>query len=231
MTFVPESAIRFAVLSGAHRAASWKCWSPSGKEDVYVSCRETGYAFKASLHASGDWRIQYFDRFYRAAVRDEHRTARGRIIDQWPRPAPIVVGHTLALRIRTPWSSVTTPQKAGSMAAIPAPAHGKAVECVLFLLDGAMSAAGWPGMSGTMRTKLVGSYLRASGAAVCVVWWEIDMPTLPPLRGTPKLYSGRGMDDLRGAEGLRMLGFTDASDGSRVIYDLVVKHAESEARG
>jgi hypothetical protein len=76
-----------------------------------------------------------------------------------------------------------------------------------------------------MRTQLVGSYQLPGGGSVCIVWWEIDMPALSPVQGLPKFFEGHGMDDLRNAEVLRMLGFTEAHDGSSVIYDALVKEA------
>ncbi len=102
--------IRFTVRNqGGQRAATWKCWSPPGKEDVYLTCREVSGALKASLHESGNWHIAYFEGFFEESVPEEHRTERGRFIDQWSRPKPIAPGITLAFRIITPWSSYLRP--------------------------------------------------------------------------------------------------------------------------
>jgi hypothetical protein len=37
------------------------------------------------------------------------------------------------------------------------------------------------------------------------------------------------MDDLRAAEGLHMLAVGDHEDGSKIIYDCVVRHRDSTA--
>lgn len=226
---MPELAIRFTVRNqGGQRAATWKCWTPSGKEDVYLTCRELGGALKTSFHESGKWHVAYFEGFFEESVPEEHRTERGRFIDQWIRPKPIAPGVTLAFRIVTPWSSVTARgEGSASIVSVPPPAEGRAIEFDIFLIDSTTSMTGWPGKN-KMNTRLIGSYELPSGNSVCVVWWEVDMPKIGPLQGTPRFYRGASMDDLK-TEGLRMLMFGDEPDGSKVIYDCVAKY-ETEHR-
>jgi hypothetical protein len=132
-----DFAMRFTVRNqSGQRAATWKCWSQAGKEDVYLGCRELGGALKTSLHESGRWHTAYFEGFFEGSVPEEHRTERGRFIDQWQRPEPIAPGVTLAYRIVTPWSSVTAPdEESGSLVSVPAPPEGRAIEFDVFLLD------------------------------------------------------------------------------------------------
>ena len=49
------------------------------------------------------------------------------------------------------------------------------------------------------------------------------MPKLGGLRGNPQLYRGASFEDLKG-DRLRALVFGGEPDGSKVIYDLVVRH-------
>ena len=222
-----DSAIRFTVRNQPGlRAATWKCWSPPGKEDVYLICRELGGALKTSLHESGRRHTAYFGAFFKESIPEEHRTERGRFVDEWQRPKPIAPGVTLAYRIVTPWSSVTTPgEESTFIVNVPAPPEGRAIEFDVFLLD--KGVQGWPGKN-SMKTELVGSYPLQSGTTIWVVWWEIPMPTIPPLQGKPNFYRGKSLDDLKTGTGLRMLAFGNEPDGSKVIFDCVVKYTGSE---
>jgi hypothetical protein len=82
-----------------------------------------------------------------------------------------------------------------------------------------------------MKTRLVGSFPLASGSRVSVVWWDIPMPTIPPLQATPKFVRGATMADLKAADGLHMLAFGDHADGSKVIYDCVARYQNSIPAG
>jgi len=222
-----RTTLRFSVQNPAgQRAATWKCWAPNTTDDVYVTCRETGRAFKISLHESGDWSTAYDPGFYDSAVRDEDTTAQGRFMDQWRRPESIAPEITLALRIVTPWSSVITPVTSSRrLVTVSPPAEGHATEVILFLLGPHVSHEGWPGRD-SMKTQLVGSFPLQRGGHVSVVSWEIPMPTIPPLQARPRFFRGTSMDELRAAEGLHMLAFGDHEDGSKIIYDCVVRHQE-----
>ena len=220
-------AVRFTVRNkSGQRAATWKCWSQPSREDVYLACRELGGALKTSLHESGRWHTAYFEGFFEEEVPDELRSERGRFIDQWQRSKPIARGVTLAYRVVTPWSSVTTPDnELASLVRVPAPSEGRAIEFDVFLLD--KGVTGWPGRN-SMKTELVGSYALQSGSTVSVVSWEIAMPALPPLQGKPKFFRGRSMDDLKSNTGLRILAFGAEPDGSKVIYDCFERYEDRD---
>jgi hypothetical protein len=227
----PESAIRFTVRNaGGQRAATWKCWSPAGKEDVYVICRDINGALKTSLHQSGRWQVAYFEGFFEESVLEEHRTERGRFIDTWDRPQPIARGVTLALRIMTMRSSVAIDDQSSSpaqMVSVQAPLEGKAIEFDVFLREGTVPPDDWPGRN-SMGARLVGAYALPSGNTVQVVWWEIAMPQLGPLQGSPLFYRGRSMDDLRRSANVGILLFADESDCSKAVYDCAAKFRDRE---
>lgn len=177
---------------------------------------------QTSLHESGNWHIAYFKEFFEERVGGA-RTDTGRFIEQWNRPSPIAPGVTLAHRIVTPASSCTTKgNMPSSVHVVPPPAEGHAIEFDIFLINGTTALTGWPGQN-KHGTRQIGSYSLPNGASVCVVWWEIKMPLLPPLRGTPRFYNGKDASDLEVGD-LRALAFGAEPDGSKVIYDCVVKY-------
>lgn len=230
-TLMPDLALRFGVFDGAgFCAATWKCWTPPGKEDVYLSCREMGGALKASLHESGAWHVAFDNKFFYAKVRQEDKSEKGRFLDKWRVPPPITPGVRLAFRIVTPRSSVCTPHKeVPEIVHAPKPAEGKALEFDLLIVDPPTPVPGWPGKN-NMNTSLVGSYTLPSGRTVWVVYWEIPVPALPTQTGRVKFFDGTTLEDLKG-DGLKLLVFGDEPDGSKVIYDCMVSIVSYEKRG
>src|SRR5437879_671003 len=196
---MPESAIRFTVKNIAgQRAATWKCWSERGKEDVYVTCQELGGVLKTSFHGSGKCHVAFVEDFFEKSVSEEDRTERGRFVEKWSRPQTMAPGVTLVYRIITPWSSVTLPDhETASIVSVPAPPDGKALELLLVLIEGTTRVTDWPGKN--TGTQLVGSYALPSGTTVWIVWRQIDIPKLPPLQGTPKFFGEAGPEDLEQA--------------------------------
>ncbi len=219
---MPDLAIRFGVFDGAGlRAATWKCWTPPGKEDVYLSCREMGGALKASLHESGAWHVAFDNKFFDANVRQEDKSEKGRFLDKWRAPPPIVPGVQLAFRIVTPWGSVCTPHKeVPEIAQAPKPAKGMALEFDVLIVDSTIHVSGGLGKN-NVNASLVGSYKLPSGRTGWVVYREIPMPALPTQTGGVRYFDGKTLEDLKD-DGLKLLAFGDAPDGSKVIYDFVV---------
>ena len=227
---MPEQSIRFGISDGAgNRSATWKCWSPSGvgKHDVYLACRALGGALKASLHQSGQWHIAYSNNFFEENVDDPMHKEKGRFIEKWPRPNEIAPGVTLAYRIVTPWSAVNTPYDENNFKRIhwmPNANKCKATEIDILITRSSTLVSGWPGKH-SMNTQLVDSMRLDSGETVWVVYWEIEIPTLPSVKTTPKYYKGKGKEDLQG-ENMRMLVFGSEKDGSRVLYDCALEIKE-----
>ena len=109
------------------------------------------------------------------------------------------------------------------MVNVQSPPEGRAIDFVVFLIDGAIPPDEWPGRD-SMGTQSVGAYALPSGSRVQVVWWEIAMPDLGPLQGPAYFYRGRSIDDLRSNPGVGMLVFADEPDGSKAIYDCAAKY-------
>lgn len=92
----PGGEVRVVVGEPGKQSGSWLIWSRPNKFDVYVGLRAIlGYQ-KWSLHETGDWRYQFLTDEKAAKFTD-----RGRVIDQWKRPAEVGgTGWTRGLAIR-----------------------------------------------------------------------------------------------------------------------------------
>jgi hypothetical protein len=221
---MPPHILRFGVFNGAGlRAATWKCWSPHGKEDVYLTCRELEGVLKASLHESGSWHIAYNNKFFDEKVRQEDKTEKGRFLKKWKAPPPIAPGTQLAVRIVTPYGSVCTPHNdIPNIIQIPNPAEGNAVEIDLLIIEPTVNLIPeWPGKD-NMNTSLVGSFQLPSGRTVWVVYWEIPIPTSQKqLTGQMRYFAGSAHECIKGDE-LKVLAFGNEPDGSKALYDYKV---------
>jgi len=219
-----EQSIRFGISDGSgHRAATWKLWTPPGKSDVYLACRELGWALKASLHQSGRWHVAYSQTAFKDDVQGAIPTQQDRFLERWLRPKPIAPGVTLAFRIVTPHSAVTSPisEADGNIIWIPNCPPLRATEIDIMIVSPTTPVTGWPGKN-KMGTKPIGSYKLTSGESVWAVYWVVDMPDLSPAtKGIGRFYKGRSEEDLKSG-GLRALVFGKEPDGSRVIYDCAV---------
>ncbi len=222
---MPEQAIRFGISDRAgYRAATLKLWTPSNQSDIYLVCRELRGELKSSLHKSGNWHVAYSQTTFEADVQGAIPSQEDRFIEKWPRPKPIAPGVTLAFRIVTPYSAVTSVIKEldKKVVWIPNCPPPHATEIDIIFVAPTTPITGWPGKS-NMGTKLVGSYELTNGESVWVVYWVVNMPDLSPTsKGTNTFYKGRGEEDLKSSD-LRAIVFGNELDGSRVIYDCTVK--------
>lgn len=225
-----ERSIRFGITDGeGHRAATWKLWTQSGagKSDWYLTCRELGSKLKVSLHESGSWHYAYSQQTFEEKVEGVLVTKSDRFIDKWSRPENIAEGVTLALRIVTPSSSVTSPigkTKSSIIWILNAP-KPKATEIDIFMTAQTTPVTGWPGKR-SMGTSLIGSLQLENGETIWLVYKVIDMPDLSAIKGKPRFYRGMGPKDLEGGN-LRISVYGHEKDGSRVIYDCVVQRMSS----
>jgi len=160
-----------------------------------------------------------FEEYVEGAIPDKS----DRFLEKWPRPKPIAEGVTLAFRIVTPYSAVTSPigEADRRVTWIPNSPPKRATEIDIMITSPTTTVTGWHGKN-NMGTKSAGSYKLDNGETVWVVYWFIDMPDLSTTtKGTGRFYKGRTKKDLE-SDNLRALVFGEAPDGSRVIYDCVV---------
>ncbi len=224
-----QRALRFGIHDAAgRRAATWKLWTETsgGKADVYLACRRLGGVLKTSLHESGRWHVAHSHEVFEKYVDGANPNVSDRFIEKWQRPLEIALGVTLALRIVTPSSAVTTdidPSQTNGVIWIPKAPDAKATDIYIFLVKSTTVVSGWPGKRG-MGTSLVGAIPLASGETVWVVHRVIPMPDLSYInnKGTARFYKGKSQKDLETGS-LRAMAFGCESDGSRVIYDFAVQ--------
>jgi hypothetical protein len=223
-----KQALRFGIHDGAgRRATTWKLWTETsaGRSEVYLACRRLGGVLKTSLHESGKWHIAYSQRAFEERVKGAIPKFKDRYIEKWPRPSEIAPGITLAFRIVTPWSAVSTPVKEDKFKGVtwlPNAPEPKATEIDILITEPTTHATGWPGRR-SMGTSFIGSFLLENGEIVWAVYWVVDMPDFSSLgRGTGRFFKGKNEKDLKG-EGLKMLVFGTQADGSRVMYDCAVQ--------
>src|ERR1700730_5680249 len=76
------------------------------KADVYVSGRAIAHEVKASLHASGRWRVGFIQESPHEATTRDNRS-KDRAFVKWERPGPFEPGLTRGFQIVVPPSVVT----------------------------------------------------------------------------------------------------------------------------
>jgi len=167
--------------------------------------------------------VAYSQTAFKDDVQGAIPTQQDRFLERWLRPKPIAPGVTLAFRIVTPHSAVTSPisEADGNIIWIPNCPPLRATEIDIMIVSPTTPVTGWPGKN-KMGTKPIGSYKLTSGESVWAVYWVVDMPDLSPAtKGIGRFYKGRSEEDLKSG-GLRALVFGKEPDGSRVIYDCAV---------
>jgi hypothetical protein len=213
--------LRFSITdNGGHRAATWKVISPKSKSDIYISCRELRGTIKTSLHQSGSWHVG----FSKEASEYHFDSDEVKYIEIWDRPQPIMNGVTLALKIITPFSAVTSTleESTKEMVQIPNCEDGFATEIALIVTSPFALQSGWPGKT-SMNTSLVGTFKLANDETVWIVYRTIPLPNFGTLIGKEfSLLKGRNETDLTKGN-LRAMIFGDGDDNSRVIIDCVVQ--------
>jgi hypothetical protein len=179
---------------------------------------------KLSIHESGHWHFAYDPTFFEAKVPEKSREPKGRFIKKWKRPAPLIPGVTLALRIVTPGSALTPgdplPNKVRK---ITPPSEGLAREIYLFLVELPATVSEWPGKN-SMGTELVGNYQISESDSIWAVHNEVPCPDLSQIPGGPvTLFKGVSESDI--SPSLRAVVLGGHEDGSKVLYDLVGKRS------
>ncbi len=220
-----EQFIRFGITDNhGQRAATWKIWTPHSKSDIYLSCRELRGTLKASLHQSGSWHFGYInslDKYFET----EDALNKSKYIEIWQRPKPIVEGFTIAFRIVTPYTSVSTPIEPDikDINWLPNCSATLATEIDIIITSFDQGQDNWPGKN-KMSTKLIGSYKLNNEETVWVVSWEIPVPDLSSIsKNTFQFFKGKSKADLK-SDCLKAIVFADETDDSRILIDCTVKN-------
>ena len=226
MTKTKDNHLRFGITdNNGHRAATWTITNPKSKSDIYISCRELRGTIKASLHQSGSWHIGYS----KDAAEKYLATDQNKYMEIWTRPKPIALGFTLAFRIVTPYSAVTSPliESSKHIIWIPNCNEGFATEIDLIITSSETVVRNWPGKD-KMGTKLIGSFKLVNEETAWLVYWTIPMPDLSGLSGKQfQFYKGKSKQDLVGGN-LRVIIFGQESDDSRTIFDCAIRNEKTK---
>lgn len=220
MTKNKYNELRFGVTdSNGHRSATWSVINSKLKSDIYISCRELGGKIKTSLHQSGSWHVG----FSKDATKNCFDNEDTKYIEIWKRPQPINEGVTLALRIVTPFSAVTTPIEKSSkeIVWIPNCKEGFATEIDLIITSDDTIVSHWPGKNS--GANLVGTFKLANKETVWIVYWIVSLPDLSGLNGKKfSFLNGKDRKDLMEGN-FRVVIFGQGDDGSRTIFDCAVQ--------
>ncbi len=142
----PNKPVRFAVGQPGHRSSVWRLWANRATDDVYLATRQSASSFKISLHASGDWHVQWVgqDRGTVLHTPGPGRTVSGRIMARWFRPPSSRAGWTDAMSIWVPAEDVVAVPGDGDRGTgvrwVPPPPQGAAVEFRLVLVRPGLGA-------------------------------------------------------------------------------------------
>lgn len=230
---MPKKSIRFGVGSSESlHSATWKLWTETsgGHSEIYLACRELGGELKASMHESGDWHVAFCESTYEERVEGAVPSLNNRFANKWPQPSEIAEGVTLAFRIVTPETAVSSHSEVknpNKIKWVPPPPETKAVEFYIVITTPQTKISKWPGKD-SMGTELIGSFQLNNGNTVWAVSQIIDCPDFSKLgKGVGHLLKGKSRNDLINSDNLRALVFGDNPDGSRVIYDTAVRTGTS----
>lgn len=215
-----DNQLRFGITdNNGHRAATWTITNPKSKSDIYISCRELRGTIKTSLHQSGSWHFGYSKEATEKYLDSNQR----KYIEIWSRPKAIALGVTLAFRIVTPYSAVTSKitESVKDIIWIPNCKEGLATEIDLIITSADTDTSNWPGKD-KMDTKLIGSFKLANKETAWLVYWTGPMPNLSGLNGNQfQFFKGKNKEDLLGGN-LRAIVFGQETDDSRTIFDCAV---------
>jgi len=220
-----EQSIRFSVSNQRDlRSATWKLFSPKGKEDFYLACRELRGAIKVSFHQSGRWHVGFDETFLEKEAPEDSPLLDNRYLSKWPEPQELCPGVRLAFRIFVPEAAITVLKKEEekSLIWIPSPSQGKAIEILIILTLPETKISTWPGAK-SMGTSLVGKIDLDSGKKVWAVYRVMELPSLKHLEnGKSTFFGNSSQKDLKGP-GLRALIPVEFVDGSMGFLDATIE--------
>jgi hypothetical protein len=182
------------------------------------------------MHQSGNWHVAFSETTYKDKVEGAVPSLTSRFAEKWPRPSEIAEGVTLAFRIVTPKTAVSSNsivKNPNKVKWVSSPPKTKAIEICIIITTPHAEISEWPGKY-SMGTELIGSFQLNNGNTVWAVSQIIDCPDFSKFgKGTGYFFKGKTKSDLKESDHLRALVFGHNPDGSRVIYDTAVKTSTS----
>ena len=204
-----KNAIRFAVGTPQRHGPAWIVWHSGPRDDVYAGARTTAGEIKASMHASGDFRIALTTRHMnsgRAIVEPGKR-----VLEQW-RPYELTPGVWCVFAIRQPASSVNMSYELPTgVQFVPPPVGGNETAAHVYVARRDVEV--------TFDPQVIGSFSLPSGATT---WVRVSEHPIPD-DVVPTLRDGRATKDghIRaflpcidpwGVGCIREIGTTDEAD-------------------
>ncbi len=227
-----DQEIRFTVTDGkGKRSATWKCWSQaeSGKNDIYLICREMKGAIKTSFHQSGIWRSAFSEEFWEQNFDTFRGHIEDRCLDKWSVLNEIGPGIVLAFFIYIPYLSINIvgEQIRKNIVQVESPPEDETVQISILITKQYTKVSNWPGET-SMGTKLIGSMVLANGDIVWIVYKYVDAIKIENLneegrKVNPFFFNNYNIVDLR-KNNLRALIWGDTKDGTRVIIESTVNN-------
>ena len=216
----PGGEIRVAAGRPGRRSGVWKILAGKNKSDIYVGARSTFGVQKISLHASGDWRVQWVDS--NPAGRHMAEQTGSRIQDRWRKPAETAPGWTKGLSIWVPDGEIVDVsddyQTEDEALWVPPPGPGRALG---FHVAVARPDNGFTQFRGALP---LAGFTLASGDVMML--FVSTMKMTDEIRRMLDSYRSAAKDAARKAgfnrppDGLRMTMFSRDDDGNRSLWDL-----------
>jgi hypothetical protein len=207
-----KAGIRFGVRDGDRRSATWVVTPKkrsTGKNDVYVSCRELDGTIHISLHESGRWHVAYdTERATKGELFDEPLDAKDCYFLNWNKPAntqAFVVG----CRILVPHRAATVIDANVNKRVFwvqPAQEGNAIVFMVAIAEQEPRSDGWWPGKNHGLH--FVGAIQLDTAGWVCVVGHQARFQPPPPQLLPPaRFFRGKSEADYASPD-LRVLGMS-----------------------
>lgn len=209
-------SLRFSVTDGTKKASTWRLDAHKSKPEVYIFNRLLG-TIHVSFHGSGKWHIKFGD------IAEKQRVSLGQevtdsYITKWERPEPLIPDVTVAFRIITPWGALQKPKffETKEYIKVPNAKNGNSTEIMILFVT--------PGKEFVVKNgTIIGSLTLSNGEQIHAVYTEIPASVRPantPIT-IPDFTNKTTLSNLlKGNLGMILMG--DASDGSKVMWDMAV---------
>jgi hypothetical protein len=195
-----KQAIRFSVSNKeGRRSATWICFTPKGKSDLYLACRELKGAMKASFHETGRNYVHFDERFLEEHAPKNSPLSVDRSLLKWDEPKESDQKVIQLFRIVVPERAVTKPisDEEERVFWIPAPSGGFAVEVGIYLTRPPEKVSFLPSTE-TIKDTLIGTIDLLNRGKVLVTYRVIEFALLKlPEGGRPWFFGKSSMEGLK----------------------------------